>query len=222
MKKGLFLSKLTKLKMKQLFTFFCVLVSGLTLTAQTTIPEAINVVLDKNVLKMDQNTDFMDKSKQITLPEDGMFLYSSLNNEGMLLNGYDSNENYVVTISNPSRQKIRIRTEYVILADKGDVLSFYDGPDTLHPLMASYNNAFLNNELIVSHNDKITISFKSNSTGVSRGFRLRVDQANLKGYNLATPNSCLNATPAADACVNAPLICNLNGYCGNTSGQPSV
>jgi hypothetical protein len=120
-----------KLNMKQLFTFFCILVSGFTLTAQTTIPEAINIMLDKNALKADQNTDFMDKSKQITLPEDGMFLYSSLNNKGVFTNGYDSNENYVVTISNPSRQKIRIRTEYIILADEGDVLNFYDGPDTL-------------------------------------------------------------------------------------------
>jgi gliding motility-associated-like protein len=208
-----------KLKMKQIFTFFCVLVSGFTLTAQTTIPEAINVVLDKNTLKSNSYVDFIDKSKQITLPEDGMFLYSSLNNKGVFTNGYDSNENYVVTISNPSGQKIRIRTEYVILADRGDVLSFYDGPDTLHPLMARYDNILLNNELIVSHSDKITISFKSNSGDVNKGFRLRVDQANLKGYALASPNACLNATPAADACVNAPLICNLNGYCGNTSGQ---
>lgn len=205
--------------MKKIITLLFALSSACSLTAQSTIPEAVNVVLDKAALKADQNTDFIDRSKHITLPEDGLFLYSSLNNKGVFDNGYDSNENYVVTISNPSGQKIRIRTEYIILADKGDVLSFYDGPDTLHPLMASYNNALLNNELIVSHSDKITISFKSNAHTVSRGFRLRVDQANLKGYALASPNSCLNATPAADACVNAPLICNLNGYCGNTSGQ---
>lgn len=205
--------------MKKIITFLFALSSACSLTAQSSIPEAITIVLDKNTLKSNSYVDFMDQTKQITLPEDGMFLYSSLNNKGVFTNGYDSNENYVVTISNPSGQKIRVRTEYIVLADRGDVLSFYDGPDTLHPLMARYDNILLNNELIVSHSNKITISFKSNSADVNKGFRLRVDQANLKGYALASPNACLNATPAADACVNAPLICNLNGYCGNTSGQ---
>jgi gliding motility-associated-like protein len=204
--------------MKRIITIFCMF-SISVLTAQSYTPEALNIILNKEVIKSDNYVDFVDKSKRILLPEDGMFLYSSLNNNGNYGFGYESNENYVVTISNPSNQKIRIRTEYIVLADDGDNLSFYDGPDTLHPLMVSYNGFVKKNELIVSHSNQITISFKSNGSGIDRGFRLRADQANMKGYNLASTTACINSTPAADACVNAPLICNLNGYCGNTSGQ---
>jgi gliding motility-associated-like protein len=204
--------------MKRIITLFYLL-SVFGLRAQKNLPDALSLPLNKLAIKSNTNVDFIDRSKQIVLPEDGMFLYSSLDNGGDYSIGYTSNENYVVTISNPSNQKVRIRMDYIIMADKDDVLRFFDGPDTLHPLMASYNHVVLNNELIVSHSKNITISFKSNASSVSKGFRLRVDQANLKGYALSNVTACLNSTPAADACVNAPLICNLNGYCGNTSGQ---
>jgi gliding motility-associated-like protein len=203
--------------MKRLILLFCLFSVGL--TAQNPHPDALQIGLNKNKIKLDRYVDFVDGSKKISLAEDGMFIYSSLDNNGDEQMGYASNEDYVVTLTNPSQQKIRIRTDYIALTADGDVLRFFDGPDTLHPLMASYTGFLFNNELIVSHGSSITIAFKSNSTGVSRGFRLRADQANLKGYNLSSVQSCLNSTPAADACVNAPLICNLNGYCGNTSGQ---
>lgn len=186
--------------------------------AQTAPSDAMFMSLNKNDIKKDANVDFIDQSKIIDLPTDGLFLYSSLNNNGNYTIGYGNNENYVVTITNPTNQKIRVRTQYIQLADANDVLRFYDGKDTLQPLLASYNKSLLTNELIISSFNAITISFKSGFQNVSKGFRLRLDEANLKGYALSSA-SCLNSTPASDACINAPVICNLNGYCGNTSGQ---
>ncbi len=183
------------------------------------IPEGFNQELNKEKIKINTNVDFMNKSKKIELPADGLFLYSSLNNNGNFYLGYNVNENYVVTITNPTNEKIRVRTDYIALADKGEVLSFYDGADTLQPLMVSYTDFLLTNELIVSRSNSITIKFKSNATGINKGFKLRIDKANLKSYSLSSVLACLNGTPAADVCANAPVICNLNGYCGNTSGQ---
>ncbi len=117
--------------MKKIITLFCVLVYANALKAQTTIPEALNITLDKNTLKSNTYIEFMDKSKQIMLPADGLFLYSSLNNNADATYGYDNNENYVVTITDPNKRTIWLRTQYFALADEGDVLKIYDGADTL-------------------------------------------------------------------------------------------
>ncbi len=199
-------------------TLFLTLLSSL-IIAQTNNSDALTILLNKKQLSIDKSNYFIDQSKQILLPADGIFLYSSISNSGNSAYGYAQNENYVVTITNPFAQKIRIRTDYLLLDNQNDLLQIFDGPDTLHPLLRAYRGVLDNNELIVSSSNKLTLFFKSNNQHQNRGFRLRVDQANLKGYTLSSTASCLNSTPASDACVNAPLVCNLNGYCGNTSGQ---
>ena len=187
--------------------------------------EAVKLEISKDKLMQNPNCFFMDQSKQILLPADGGFMYSSFDNPDNN-HGYNANENFVLTIKNQYQRKIFLRNHFFV-CEKGDVLKIYNGEDTLSNLIKTIDGVTNENFLILSKNEYLTLHFKSNSFKTSKGFRFRLDNGPVIASNISnlaplpSPMACAS-TPAADECVNAPLICDLSGYCGNTSGAYSA
>lgn len=164
---------------------------------------------------------FMDADKLIQLHREGLFLYSSLKGEnGDMASGYDNNEDHIVTITNADSRKIMLKSSLFLTHSTSDVLEVFDGADTTAPLVKTFSGYLDKSCLIISSGDALTLRFRSDGSGTSKGFRFRVDEGPgiyaAAGAPLPSLQSCAS-TPAADECVNAPLICDLSGYCGNTS-----
>jgi gliding motility-associated-like protein len=190
-------------------------------TLNTTLHEAASLNPIKNKLNTNSHLIYLDENKTINLPVDGAFLYSSLNPEsGMIPSGYNNNEDYVLTIKNQYNRRVFLRSHYFSTENKNDVLEIFDGENTDAPLMKSISGFLDENFALMSTGEYLTIRFKSNNSITSKGFRFRVDNGpgigNKTAAPLPNPMACAS-TPAANECVNAPLICDLNGYCGNTS-----
>lgn len=207
--------------MKKYFITVLLTSLGISLFSQFSQNEALQLKPKKTT--GNPNVFYLDQNKTIELPADGAFLYSSLEgDEGIVSAGYSNNENYTVTIKNQYNRRLFLRTDYFILGDNEDILAIYDGINTQAPIIKSLSGILEKNILILSSGEYLTIKFKTNNHGVSKGFRLRLDNGpviqNKPGLPLPIPMACAS-TPAADECANAPLICDLNGYCGNTSGS---
>lgn len=210
--------------MKKIILIFLV-VNILAVSAQTSVKnlhEATSLKPIKNDLVYNPNLIYLDKNKTFNLPVDGAFLYSSLNpEEGIISSGYNNNEDFVLVIKNQYNHRIFLRSHYFSTENKNDVLSIYDGPDTNSIQIKSLSGYLDENFALMSTGEYLTIHFKSNNSKTSKGYRFRLDNgpvvANKTNVPLPNPMSCAS-TAAADDCVNAPLICDLNGYCGNTSG----
>lgn len=192
-----------------------------TVYSQNHVNEAISLK-PKKTDSSNPNVVFLDASKTFDLPADGAFLYSSLKGEtGIVSSGYSNNEDYIITIQNKYNRRIFLRSSYFLCEGNKDVLKIYDGKSTEDPLIKELSGISDQNFLILSSGDYLTLHFKSDNSGTSKGFRFRLDNGpgiqNKPSLPLPTPMSCASS-PAADECVNAPLICDLNGYCGNTSG----
>lgn len=201
------------------FFIFCGLLN--VVCAQTN--EFTNLRVNKSIELSNPNCVFLDKSKVFYLPADGAFLYSSHEGEmGVMSSGYNNNEDFILTIKNQYNRKIYLKSHYFFTEANNDILEIYDGQDTAANLIKSVSGIPDKNFLIVSSGEFLTLRFKTNNSGTFKGFRFRIDNGfpilNRSGSPLPTPMSCAS-TPAADECVNAPLICDLNGYCGNTSGS---
>lgn len=181
--------------------------------------EALTLQNPKQSNVNNPNCFFMDGSKTIEIPINGGFLYSSNNNnDNSMLSGYNNNEDYVFVIKNPYGRKIFLKSSY-FLTDKNDVLKIYDGKGIDAPLIKSYSGNIKAGELILSSGEYITLHFKSDFQITSKGFRFRIDNGpaiNASAAPLPNPQACAS-TPASDECTTAPLICDLSGYCGNTS-----
>ncbi len=207
--------------------FYVAILSLLSLSyfSQTNIHESVNLRPQKVSTAAHPNLVYLDASKTFNLPVDGGFLYSSLEGEmGTNSSGYNNNEDYVLTIHNQYDRTIFLKSHYLFL-ENNDVLEIYDGADMNAPLIKSVSGVLDRNFLIQSTGTDLTLHFRSDNSGTSRGFRFRADNGpgtnNRPAAPLPVPMACAS-TPAADECVNAPLICDLNGYCGNTSGSYSA
>jgi hypothetical protein len=201
------------------FFIFCGLLN--VVCAQTN--EFTNLRVNKSIELSNPNCVFLDKSKVFNLPADGAFLYSSHEGEmGIMSSGYNNNEDFILTIKNQYDRKIYLKSHYFFTEANNDILEIYDGKDTAANLIKSVSGIPDKNFLIVSSGEFLTLRFKTNNSGTFKGFRFRIDNGspilNRSGSPLPTPLSCAS-TPAADECINAPLICDLNGYCGNTSAS---
>jgi gliding motility-associated-like protein len=168
------------------------------------------------------NLVYMDANKIFKLPADGAFLYSSLEGAtGIISSGYNNNEDYTVTIKNEYQRTISLKSQY-FLCDNADRLEIYDGQDINAPLIKVVSGVLEKNFLILSSGEYLTLRFISDNRGVSKGFRFRLDNGpapqGRPAPPLPNPMACAS-TPASDECATAPLICDLNGYCGNTSGS---
>lgn len=206
-------------KLAQLFVF--ILAIQISSVAQVSLVNEALTLKNQKALNLDNpNCFFFDKTKVIQLPADGGFLYSSLEStENSDVYGYNNNEDFVVTIKNPYGRKIFFKSQYFI-TDKNDVLKIYDGKDMKAPLIQEVSGTISENFLVLSSGEYLTLHFKSDNQITSKGFRFRMDNGPVitgkSNSPLPNPSACAS-TPASDECVNAPLICDLSGYCGNTS-----
>ena len=98
----------------------------------------------------------------------------------------------------------------------GDSLIFYDGVTATGTPIAILTYLDDNTQTTYSSQLKIatlstcvTVRFSSNASGTDAGFSATVACEN--------PPTCSGNPPASDIMMQAPLICNLNGYCGTTS-----
>lgn len=208
------------MKKNILLLFFCGILTSL--VAQTNYHESINLKPNKSLEAASPNCVFMDASRIFNLPVNGAFLYSSYDGVMGMSSGYNNNEDYILTIKNQYNRKIYLKSHYFSTERKEDILNIYDGADTTKQLLKSISGYSDQNFLVISSGEFLTLHFKSNNSSTSKGFRFRLDNgapiSNGAASPLPNPMACAS-TPAADECVNAPLICDLNGYCGNTSGS---
>ncbi len=207
--------------MKRYFTLFIVSCLFFSSYAQSR-HEALSLRPQKLDEQSHPNLVYMDANKTFKLPADGAFLYSSMEGAtGVISSGYNNNEDHTVTIKNEYQRTIYLKSQY-FLCDNGDRLEIYDGPDINAPLIKTVSGVLDENFLILSSGEYLTLRFTSDNSGTSKGFRFRLDNGpapqGRPAPPLPNPMACAS-TPAADECVNAPLICDLNGYCGNTSGS---
>ncbi len=225
---GYFQSCSNKKPMMKLSNYLLFLVLGIpsltySQTLSSNLHEANSLTPVKTILNNNPNLVYLDANKTFTLPADGAFLYSSLDPElGIIPSGYNNNEDYILTINNQYNRTIFLRSHYFSSENKNDVLRIFDGQDTNAVEIKSISGYLDENFALMSSGEYLTIHFKSNNSTTSKGFRFRLDNgpgiANKPSSPLPNPMACAS-TPAADECVNAPLICDLNGYCGNTSGS---
>lgn len=207
--------------MKQFFLLFIISSLVFSAYAQTT-NEALSLKPQKLDEQSHPNLVYMDADKTFRLPADGAFLYSSLEGSaGVVSSGYNNNEDHTVTIRNGYQRRIFLKSQY-FLCDNGDRLEIYDGQDLQAPLIKTVSGVLAENFLVLSSGEYLTLRFVSDNSGTSKGFRFRLDNGpaaqGRPAPPLPNPMACAS-TPAADECANAPLICDLNGYCGNTSGS---
>ncbi|MDP4266418.1 MAG: gliding motility-associated C-terminal domain-containing protein [Bacteroidota bacterium] len=149
----------------------------------------------------------------------GIFTSSNecLSDDGQYYN-YCDNEDYTITFCSSTNSNIRvlltqidyINQEYTYWysLNKGDSLYIYDGPDVNSPLIGAISG-FCEYSSAYSSGSCMTFRFKSNGDNVKDlGWEMKVD---------ATPTGCNGNLPASDEFENAPVICNINAYCGTTS-----
>lgn len=206
--------------MKRFLLLF--ILSNLFFTAQSQTDEALQLKPQKLDEQSHPNLVYMDANKTFKLPAGGAFLYSSMEGAtGVISSGYNNNEDHIVTIKNEYQRRVFLRSQY-FLCDNGDHLKIYDGQDTNAPLIKLVSGVLDENFKLLSTGEYLTIRFTSDNSGTSKGFRFRVDNGpavqGRPAPPLPNPMACAS-TPASDECVNSPLICDLNGYCGNTSGS---
>jgi len=123
-------------------------------------------------------------------------------------NNYSDSEDYTITFNSDDGDAIQF-TFFGFETQAGvDYLYAYDGPNTGSPLLASLNGTY-------AYPPRVT------STGTSMTFRFVSDGAtNSSGWDasiLCTP-TCGDNPLAIDDCGTTANVCNLDGYCGNTSG----
>lgn len=155
--------------------------------------------------------DLVDGTTQNTCS--GYFVDSDLCNGASYT--YCDNENYVATFCSPTPgEAIRFDFTYLQIEDGYDFFSVYDGASTASPLLGTYTGVNPDDVFpwaFVGESGCLTFEFISDNIGVDVGWESTISC-------WAAPTSCNGNDPAGDDCINATEICNLNGYCGNTSG----
>ncbi|MEO6903959.1 MAG: PKD-like domain-containing protein [Bacteroidia bacterium] len=124
-------------------------------------------------------------------------------------NGYNNNENYTVTFCSESGTKLKINFNYIDLEAGFDKLEVFDGPSIASPLLATLSGSVRHVDY-TSTGTCLTFRFKSNGgNSFGQGFL---------GFLGCPPTPCGTNPVASDECISATPICDLNGYCGTTSG----
>lgn len=141
---------------------------------------------------------------------DIIFIDSGLNAD------YGNNESFTKTFC-PGTSGNCVKVEFLSfnVESANDRLEVYDGANATGAPMMTYTGTNIPNTLSASNTGKcLTFKFTSNSSVTRAGWTARI----------TCPSACMppcnpNSPPASDLCANAPPICDLNGYCGNTSGN---
>ncbi|MCD6066368.1 MAG: hypothetical protein K0S33_1194 [Bacteroidetes bacterium] len=124
-------------------------------------------------------------------------------------NGYLDNESDTVTFCSSTGGPLRANFYFVSLESNFDFLYVYDGPSVASPLIATLTGDVLYPGVFTSAGSCLTFRFASDGGTAWGGFSF------ILGCN---PVPCNSNLPAADSCSVAPVICNLDNWCGNTSG----
>lgn len=124
-------------------------------------------------------------------------------------NGYGNNENYSVTFCSSAGTQVRANFYWLDLETGYDFLYVYDGPSTASPLIATLNGSTMYPGVYTSSGTCLTFRFVSDGSTRWGGWNALLG---------CTPQACGANAVASDVCTSAPIICNLNGYCGTTSG----
>jgi large repetitive protein len=142
----------------------------------------------------------------------GLFLDSGGGSSGAC-GEYATNENRTMTFCSPTPGKpIRISFLWWEIETNWDYLYVHNGPSTASPLVGT----------ITGSGQNYATPMFFTSSGQCLTFRFTSDGiVNWCGWEAiigCAPDSCNGNPPAADNCADAPVICDLDGYCGNTTG----
>lgn len=125
---------------------------------------------------------------------------------------YSINENRTVTFCSTNGRPIRVNFIWWDLETGFDGIYVHDGPSTASPLLIAFTGFGENWEFPNFYT----------SSGTCLTFRFTSDNlVNWCGWEAiigCEPELCNGNEPAADNCSNAPIICDFEGYCGNTTG----
>ena len=134
---------------------------------------------------------------------------------------YSNNESYVKTFTPGTAGSYM---QFVFTAfnveDTYDFLYIYDGTNTSAPLIATLTGTSLPGTFTASNpSGALTFKFFSDNITKKSGWKATILCSTTPGPPPPTLPSCINNTPAGDTACQAVSICNLNGYCGNTSAS---
>ncbi|MBL4704031.1 MAG: T9SS type A sorting domain-containing protein [Flavobacteriales bacterium] len=129
---------------------------------------------------------------------------------------YANNEDYVVTFCSGSSSCLSFdfdnHTNAMIDMIAGDTLYVYDGTTIAGDLIMKIDRSddvSFSQFMISTLSTCVTFRWISNGSGNDDGWRAKIA--------CTTPPPDCNGNPAAaDIALQAPFICNLDGYCGNT------
>lgn len=136
---------------------------------------------------------------------------------------YTNNNNFTITIKSNSGGCVRAILDFYNIENNYDYLYFYDGPNTSSPQIGQRVTAYAGfpvstvnrtGNAYIALSGYLTIKFTSDGATVAQGFKIKIDCP----ANCVAP-SCSGTSPAGSFCSSPTPICNLNGYCGNTSSS---
>ncbi len=129
---------------------------------------------------------------------------------------YADNEDYTVTFCSGSGDFLTFDFDVSGFFDPlgaGDTLYMYDGTSTAGDLIMKIDNTddpAFSEFMLSTFSTCVTFHFVSDGAGNNDGWAANISCP-------APPASCNDNQIAADIALQAPYICNLDGYCGNTS-----
>ncbi|MBU1719595.1 MAG: T9SS type A sorting domain-containing protein [Bacteroidetes bacterium] len=131
-------------------------------------------------------------------------------------NAYANNEDFTMTFCSGSTEPITFFFGELDI-NSGDHLMIYDGPTTGSTLLMDVSNSNLSSVVITSSGTCITFHFTSDDSGSMPSPNGNWSATIFCG-DIPECNPNAQAT-ASDNCADAPTICDMSGYCGNTSSS---
>jgi gliding motility-associated-like protein len=132
-------------------------------------------------------------------------------------NYYTSSESGRILTITSGGGPIRVNFTYAnfLGSDKMEIWDgTWDGVSFIGPKLGTLTG-YNNDKVFTSNTGHLTFRF----TGTNNPYNDQVpDAAGWQGLIGCLPTGCDGNLPASDVCSSAPTICNLDGYCGSTSG----
>ena len=137
---------------------------------------------------------------------------------------YNDNEDYVVTYCSDNNSCIRAVIDYYEIEQDFDYLYIYDGTDISGDLLQVFTGSSTNTDVTATLDNNgtafyglsgcLTFEFFSDGATNDMGWHMDIDCP-----SNCLPPVCTGNDTASDNCENHTPICNLDGYCGNTSSS---
>ncbi len=100
---------------------------------------------------------------------EGILLHSGAGENG----NYDHNEDFTFTICVPGATEIILSFDYFATEQNYDVMTIYDGPDRMSPVLATLSGILLPAPTLVVTSGCVTIHFQSDDNITANGWRMR-------------------------------------------------